>query len=127
MRRILALLQDSVVHTFRSGFERELVSRPQFDDHDFYETWYGGSGIPEDIPIRVRMVCVEQFGDCCTFCTGRHTDFAVTPLSLTIAVQDHLSESRLRSIRPKRAANCPKVATRSNRHGTCYFSLNLMY
>ncbi len=37
-------------------------------------------------------------GQCCTFCTGRHTDFGVTPLRLTIAVQDHLSESRLRSM-----------------------------
>ena len=39
---------------------------------------------------------------CCTFCTGRRTDFEVTPNRPTIAVQDHLSESRLRSIRPKR-------------------------
>ena len=34
------------------------------DDQTFYEACYGGSGIPEDIPIRVRKVYVEQLGDC---------------------------------------------------------------
>ena len=47
-----------------SRFERELLSRPQLDDQAFYEAYYGGSGIPEDIPIRVRKVYVEQLGDC---------------------------------------------------------------
>ena len=40
------------------------MSRPQLDDQAFYEAYYGDSGIPEDIPIRVRKVCVEQLGDC---------------------------------------------------------------
>ena len=35
---------------------------------------------------------------CCTFCTRRLTDFEVTPIRLTITVQDHHSESRLRSM-----------------------------
>jgi acyl carrier protein len=60
MRRIVALLSN----VFRSRFERELVSRRQLDDQDFYDAHFGGSGIPEDIPIRVRKVCVEQLGDC---------------------------------------------------------------
>ena len=34
------------------------------DDQAFHEAHYGGSGIPEDIPIRVRKVYVEQLGDC---------------------------------------------------------------
>src|SRR5262245_2918446 len=38
----------------------------------------------------------------CTFYTGSLTDFEATPIRLTITVQDHLSESRLRSIRPTR-------------------------
>ena len=33
----------------------------------------------------------------CAFCTGRCTGFEVTPIRPTIAVQDHLSERRLRS------------------------------
>ena len=40
------------------------MSRPQLDDQAFYGAWYDGSGFPEDIPIRVRKVCVEQLGDC---------------------------------------------------------------
>src|SRR5208337_4124440 len=37
------------------------------------------------------------------------TDFEVTPIRPTIAIQDHLSESRLRSMRPTRARTrfCP--------------------
>jgi acyl carrier protein len=34
------------------------------DDQAFYEECYGGSCIPEDIPIRIRKVFVEQLGDC---------------------------------------------------------------
>ena len=37
---------------------------PNLDDQAFYEAHYGGSGIPEDIPIRVRKVYIEQLGDC---------------------------------------------------------------
>ena len=41
---------------------------------------------------------VATASPCCTFCTGRRTDFEVTPIRPTIAIQDHLSESRLRSM-----------------------------
>ena len=34
------------------------------DDRAFYETHYGCSGIPEDIPVRIRKVYVEQLGAC---------------------------------------------------------------
>jgi hypothetical protein len=47
-----------------SRFERELGGRPELDDQAFYEACYGGSGIPEDIPIRIRRVYVRQLGDC---------------------------------------------------------------
>lgn len=64
MRRIFVLFSDLLSNVFLSRFERELVSRPQLDDQAFYKAHYGGSDIPEDIPIRVRKVCIEQLGDC---------------------------------------------------------------
>ena len=64
MRRIFAPLGDLLSKVFSSRFERELASRPQLGDQTIYEAYYGGSGIPEHIPIRVRKVCVEQLGDC---------------------------------------------------------------
>src|SRR4051812_42958174 len=64
MKRLFAVLGDLLFHAFSSRFERELLSRPQLDDQAFYEAHYGGSVIPEDIPIRVRKVYVEQLGDC---------------------------------------------------------------
>ena len=60
MRGIVALLSN----VFCSRFERELANRPQLDDQAFYDAHYCGSGIPDDIPIRVRKICVEQLGDC---------------------------------------------------------------
>jgi acyl carrier protein len=62
MERFFAVLSDLLYFGFHSRFE--LLSRPQLDDQAFYETHYGDSGIPEDIPIRVRNVYVEQLGDC---------------------------------------------------------------
>ena len=64
MKRLFAVLGDLLSNAFSSRFDRELVTRPQPDDQAFYESHYGGSGIPEDIPIRVRKVYVEQLGDC---------------------------------------------------------------
>ena len=64
MFHFLSLIGDLLSHAFSSRIERELLSRPQLDDHAFYEAHYDGSGIPEDIPIRVRKVYVEQLGDC---------------------------------------------------------------
>jgi acyl carrier protein len=49
---------------FDSQLEQELKGRPQLEDQALYEARYGGSGIPEDIPLRVRKVYVEQLGDC---------------------------------------------------------------
>ena len=34
------------------------------DDQAFYEACFGGNGISEDIPIRVRKIYVEQLCDC---------------------------------------------------------------
>jgi acyl carrier protein len=64
MRRLLALLGDLLFDASHSRFEKELADRPRLDDQAFYEAHYGSSGIPEDIPIRVRKVFVEQLGDC---------------------------------------------------------------
>jgi acyl carrier protein len=63
MRRFLAPIGYLLSHAFCPGFEREQMSRPQLDDQAFYEAHYSGSGIPEDIPIRVRKVLVIQLGD----------------------------------------------------------------
>ena len=64
MKRFLTMLGDLLFYASHSHLEREMMSRPQLDDGAFYEAYYGGSGIPEDIPIRVRKVYVEQLGDC---------------------------------------------------------------
>ncbi len=64
MKRSLALLGDLLFYVSHSRPEREMMSRPQLDDQAFYEACYGGSGIPEDIPGRVRKLYVEQLGDC---------------------------------------------------------------
>lgn len=64
MKRFFTILGDLLYYAFSSRFERELVSRPQLDHQAFYEAHYGDSGIPKDIPIRVRKVYVEQLGDC---------------------------------------------------------------
>ena len=64
MKRFLALVGDLIFHASRSRFERELAGRPQPDDRAFYEAHYGGSGIPEDIPVRIRKVSVKQLGAC---------------------------------------------------------------
>jgi acyl carrier protein len=64
VRRFLAWLGDLLYRASHSRLERELAERPQPDDHSFYEAYYEDSGIPEEIPIRVRKVYVEQLGDC---------------------------------------------------------------
>jgi hypothetical protein len=64
MKRFLALLDDLLFHACYPRLERELINRPPLDDQTFYEAHYADSGIPEDIPIRVRKVYVEQLGDC---------------------------------------------------------------
>jgi hypothetical protein len=64
MKRFLAVLSDLIFSASHSRFERELAGRPELDDPAFYEACYGGSGIPEDIPIRIRRVYVQQLGAC---------------------------------------------------------------
>jgi hypothetical protein len=36
--------------------------RPEIIDKEFYQRFYGDSGIPEDIPLRLRGVYAEQLG-----------------------------------------------------------------
>jgi hypothetical protein len=64
MRRLFSLLGDLIFYASRSRLERELAARPELADQAFYESYYRSSGIPEDIPIRIRKVYVEQLGDC---------------------------------------------------------------
>ena len=64
VRRFLAWLGDLLYRASHSRLERELEARPQLDDQAFYEAHYADSGIPEDIPIRIRNVYVVQLGDC---------------------------------------------------------------
>jgi hypothetical protein len=64
VKRFLSLLGDLLFYASHSRFERELINRLQLDDRAFYQAHYADSGIPEDIPIRIRKVYVEQLGDC---------------------------------------------------------------
>jgi hypothetical protein len=41
------------------AFRRELRGRPVFSDDEFYARFYAGSGIPRDVPARLRRVLVE--------------------------------------------------------------------
>jgi hypothetical protein len=43
-------------------YARDLRGRPLLDDRAFSEAYYGGSGIPENIPVRSRKVYAEQLG-----------------------------------------------------------------
>jgi acyl carrier protein len=42
--------------------QRALMRRSRLDDQAFYDRFYGGTNIPEDIPIRLRRIYAEQFG-----------------------------------------------------------------
>ena len=64
MRHLISLLGDLLFYASHSRLERELINRPQLDDRAFYDAHYADSGIPEDIPIRIRKVYVEQLGNC---------------------------------------------------------------
>ena len=44
-----------------TAFWRELAARPVLSDAEFYARFYAGSGIPKDMPARVRRFLVEQF------------------------------------------------------------------
>jgi hypothetical protein len=41
------------------AFRRELKARPRLSDEEFYAQFYAGSGIPKDIPARVRRYLAE--------------------------------------------------------------------
>jgi hypothetical protein len=44
-------------------FAREMSARPLLSDDEFYETFYGTTDIPVDIPIRLRKLYAYQLGD----------------------------------------------------------------
>jgi acyl carrier protein len=62
MKRLLALLANLFSCHRRDA--SELKKQPELDDQAFYEAYYAGGGIPEDIPIRIRKVYAEQLGAC---------------------------------------------------------------
>lgn len=45
------------------AFTALLESRPRLDDAAFYETSYAETGIPRDIPIRLRQLYTRIIGD----------------------------------------------------------------
>lgn len=42
--------------------EREMDARLHVDDKIFYDSYYAGTGIPNDIPIRLRRLVAHQLG-----------------------------------------------------------------
>ena len=42
--------------------ELEMSSRPLMDDETFYDTYYGKSGIQQQIPVRLRTLFAVQLG-----------------------------------------------------------------
>ena len=53
------------------------------------------------VNVRKQTITSDQHFRLCTRCAGSRTDFEVTPINQTIAIQYHLSQILLRAIRPK--------------------------
>jgi hypothetical protein len=53
--------------------------------------------------VRRPTITSDQQFRLCALCVGSRTDFEVSPINQTIAIQYHLSQILLRAIRPKRA------------------------
>ena len=54
---------------------REMRQRPEINDKEFYQRFYGDSGIPEEIPLRLRGLYAEQLGISRLLPHDRATDF----------------------------------------------------
>lgn len=65
-RRWFSFLRQAVVPLVKSqrelAFEAELLGRPLMDDEAFYHSNYAGTGIPRDIPLRLRRLIACQLG-----------------------------------------------------------------
>jgi hypothetical protein len=55
-----------IMYLFRSpsslAYEQDLLSRDALDDEAFFDVYYAGTGVPKDIPLRVRKVLREAYG-----------------------------------------------------------------
>ena len=45
------------------AYREQLRQRPKLDDDAFYQTFYSGTGIPRDIPVRLRRLYEKIIGD----------------------------------------------------------------
>lgn len=45
------------------AYAEELTRRRPLDDVEFYDTFYGGTGIPSEIPVRLRRLLGRIIGD----------------------------------------------------------------
>ena len=54
---------------------REMRQRPEINDNDFYQQFYGDSGIPEEIPFRLRGLYAKQLGISRVLPHDKATDF----------------------------------------------------
>lgn len=45
------------------AYAAELARRPHLSDVEFYDTFYGGTGIPSEIPVRLRGLLARITGD----------------------------------------------------------------
>jgi hypothetical protein len=63
IRSILHWLGDRVASDAERAYSAHLRRRPRLDDEAFLRRFYAGSGLPEDIPIRLRRLYQEIFGE----------------------------------------------------------------
>lgn len=45
-----------------AAFEENLLARPEFTDKEFVARHFTDGTIPPDVPIRLRQVCISEFG-----------------------------------------------------------------
>jgi acyl carrier protein len=63
LRMALAFATDCLKTGPEQAFERELNARPVTDDETFYQSHYGGSQLPKQIPIQLRRLFATQLGE----------------------------------------------------------------
>jgi hypothetical protein len=61
--KVLALLANCCLSKEERAYEDELGKRPKLDDDEFFEQFYAASGIPKDIPVRLRKLYKEMLGE----------------------------------------------------------------
>jgi len=56
LRRVWERLRRHFLGPSWYAYVEETRRRPRLDDDAFYEQFYAGTGIPKDIPVRVRII-----------------------------------------------------------------------